>query len=173
MQTIADQVDEIDKISSRIAYEIDSHEGEIIPFIEEQMELLQSKGADLADLLFHILSKLETQAEAIKALRDKYADMVQARENRVDSIREWIKSIILHMGKKELSGSLCKLRVTDHDAVRIYAPDLIPEHYIKTKTTTAPNLVEIKKQLKLGIDVPGAALNTTHGLTPSLLREVK
>lgn len=110
------------------------------------------------------IKNLTAEANAIKAEEESFAKRRKALEARVDRLKDYMVREMEHAGKKSVETTLCKLTTRFSERVMV-DEDALPKTYTRSTTTVKPDKTAIKKAIKLGMIVPGAALVKSTSLT--------
>lgn len=110
--------------------------------------------------------ELEAEAEAIKAEEERLAKRRKALENKSERLKAYMMPAIEVMGGK-VKGVMASLRISRTQAVYVFDLDALPDAFKHVKTTIAPDKVALKKALKAGEDIPGAALEDRQSVVIS------
>lgn len=110
--------------------------------------------------------ELEAEAEAIKAEEDRLAKRRKALENKSSRLKTYMMPALEAMGGK-VKGVMASVRIGKSQAVTVFDLDALPDAFKHVKTTFAPDKVALKKALKAGEDIPGAALEDRQSVVIS------
>lgn len=110
--------------------------------------------------------ELEAEAEAIKAEEERLAKRRKALENKSERLKAYMMPAIEVMGGK-VKGVMASLRISRTQAVYVFDLDALPDAFKHVKTTIAPDKVALKKALKDGETIPGAALEERQSVVIS------
>lgn len=138
-------------------------EGDISLSIESETDLHEVVSACIIRL-----NELDEHAAACRRLADGYRERATALAAQVDRLRETVTEAL------QRSGAPMPLRLPEATvtisnpapSARVIDPALIPDAYMRTKVTRAPDLRSITETLRQGLDIPGAALANAR---PSLV----
>lgn len=108
--------------------------------------------------------ELEAEAEAIKAEEDRLAKRRKALENKSSRLKTYMMSALEAMGGK-VKGVMASVRIGKSQAVTVFDLDALPDAFKRVKVD--PDKVAIKKALKAGEDIPGAALEDRQSVVIS------
>ena len=146
---------------------VDRETGEILD--SEKLDALQmERGRKLEGVALWV-KDLTAEAEAVKAEADKLNARKKALDSKIDSIKTWLAAAL---NGEKLKTARCsvyqthsqKLAVADEGKLISFLQTLEkPERFLRFKE---PELQkdEIKKALKDGFVIPGAALETTESV---------
>lgn len=110
--------------------------------------------------------ELEAEAEAIKAEEDRLAKRRKALEGKAARLKTYLMPALEAMGGK-VKGVMVSLRIGTTQAVKVLDLEALPEAFRRIKTTIDPDKVALKKALKDGETIPGAALEERQSVVIS------
>lgn len=110
--------------------------------------------------------ELEAEAEAIKAEEDRLAKRRKALEGKAARLKAYMMPAIESMGGK-VKGVMASLRISRTQAVYVFDLDALPDAFKRVVTKVDPDKVALKKALKSGEDIPGAALEDRQSVVIS------
>lgn len=103
-----------------------------------------------------VYKEIVAEADAIASERKR----LMARENglrrRAESLRGYVQSCMESCGKKRVETARAKVTSRKTSSVAITDETAVPELYLRH--TWSPDKTAIRKALKAGMDVPGAAI---------------
>lgn len=147
-------------------YELSDSMNQVAAMIENGEEGLE-------DTLASIETSFQDKAESIlKLWRSKLAERdiikseiyrLQQRAEKLDKDATWLYSYVeremLATNTTEIKSSLFSIKLgLNPQRVEVLNQSAIPNHYIRTNLTVAPDKVAIKAALERGEDVPGCEL---------------
>ena len=106
--------------------------------------------------------ELKAEAEAIKAEEERR----KALENKSERLKAYMMPALEAMGGK-VKGVMVSLRIGTTQAVKVLDLEALPEAFRRIKTTIDPDKVALKKALKDGETIPGAALEERQSVVIS------
>ena len=107
--------------------------------------------------------ELEAEAEAIKAEEDRLAKRRKALENKSSRLKTYMMPALEAMGGKVKAS----VRIGKSQAVTVFDLDALPDAFKRVVTKVDPDKVALKKALKAGEDIPGAALEDRQSVVIS------
>lgn len=110
------------------------------------------------------IKNLEADVEAMKAEEKKLAERRRVLENKAEYMRAYVGHSMAVFGDLKLETARVALSFRKSEALVIADGAEIPEAYVVTKTTTAPDKAALKKALKAGAIIPGVAIETRQNL---------
>ena len=155
------------EIDAAILECVDMETGEI--FDPEKLDALQMERNQKLEGVALWVKDLKAEAAAVKEEADKLNARKKAIDNKVDSMKQWL---LYALGGEKLKTPRCnvyqthsqKLNVPDEPGLISFLQTLNePEKFLRFKE---PELKkdDIKKALKDGYEIPGAALEETESL---------
>lgn len=110
--------------------------------------------------------ELKAEAEAIKAEEERLAKRRKALENKSERLKNYMMPALEAMGGK-VKGVMASVRIGKSQAVTVFDIDALPDAFKHVKTTIDPDKVALKKALKSGEVIPGAALEDRQSVVIS------
>ena len=110
--------------------------------------------------------ELRAEAEAIKAEEERLAKRRKALENKSERLKNYMMPALEAMGGK-VKGVMASVRIGKSQAVTVFDIDALPDAFKHVKTTIDPDKVALKKALKSGEVIPGAALEDRQSVVIS------
>lgn len=110
--------------------------------------------------------ELNAEAEAIKAEEERLAKRRKSLENKSERQKAYMMPALEAMGGK-VKGVMASLRISKTQAVTVFDLGALPDAFKHVKTTIAPDKVALKKALKSGEVIPGAALEDRQSVVIS------
>ena len=110
--------------------------------------------------------ELKAGAGAIKAEEERLAKRRKALENKSERLKNYMMPALEAMGGK-VKGVMASVRIGKSQAVTVFDIDALPDAFKHVKTTIDPDKVALKKALKSGEVIPGAALEDRQSVVIS------
>ena len=110
--------------------------------------------------------ELKAEADAIKAEEERLAKRRKALENKSERLKNYMQPALEAMGGK-VKGVMASVRIGKSQAVTVFDLDALPDAFKRVVTKVDPDKVALKKALKAGEDIPGAALEDRHSVVIS------
>lgn len=110
------------------------------------------------------IKNLEADVEAMKAEEKKLAERRRVLENKAERMRDYVARSMQTFGDPRIETARVALSFRKSEALVIADGAEIPEAYVVTKTTTAPDKTALKKALKAGEVIPGVTIEQRHNL---------
>ena len=118
---------------------------------------------------------LDAEAEAIKAEEKKRADRRKTKENLAERLKKRINDDItwqftdeegnvdmVGLNKFRFDSPKAYISYRKSEKVNVLDAEKLPSEFVTVKTETKPNLTEIKKAIKNGVDFSGVVELTTN-----------
>ena len=135
----------------------DEETGEIV-FDADNLDALETeRNAKLEGVALYIKS-LEAEADAMKAEEKALAERRAVREKKAERLRRYRSDSMLALGDTKLETARVSLRFRKSESVVIEDQASLPVEFLKVKMTETPDKTAIKKAIKAGAEVAGAAL---------------
>lgn len=110
--------------------------------------------------------ELEAEAATLKAEEDRLAKRHKALENKASRLKTYLMPALEAMGGK-VKGVMASLRISKTQAVTVFDIDALPDAFKRVVTKVDPDKVALKKALKDGETIPGAALEERQSVVIS------
>lgn len=100
-------------------------------------------------------------AEARRQEAAFIADSAKKLEESAERLKRFVCRVLSQLGTEEIAGARWKLsRQRNPPSCDVFAPDLLPHTYhIEVPATTRVDKAAVLRDLKAGIELPGAQLN--------------
>lgn len=166
-QSLVALAEEAARVEGMILRYAEEHHGEINEQLAEYLDSIESGITVKADQYKWVLDRIEAAEEQLSTYVQKYREAAASLANAREAMRDRIKTAILSLGGKSVSGrqwrfqlaaTQPKLIITDEAALREN-----PE-FLETVTEVRLRKDVIKARLLAGEVVPGASLEETLGL---------
>lgn len=163
-------------------YEISQGMAEVEALILEE-ELDADQAADLMDQMNDLFSdkvqditrligNLEMKARAIKGEEERLVELVESAKSRRKSLEHRVDWLADYIQRHMEANQIKKLEypefivsvVNRTPVVRINDLEVVPDDYIKVKTSVVADKVKIREAIKDGKSIPGAELLENKGL---------
>ena len=127
--------------------------------IADTLEGLQGSLEDKAVNVAKFFKNLEATAVAIKEAEQRMSQRRKAIENRVTSMKDYLKQNMESCGITRIESPWFALSIAKNPAaVEITDEDTIPDDFVEIVTTRKIDKTAIKKAVESGAEVPGAVL---------------
>ena len=143
------------EIDRRILETVDMETGEIIDL--EMLDELQMERDQKIENIACWIKNLQSDAEALKAQKQSFADRQRVAENKVASLKKYLSD---YLAGQKFSTAKVAISFRKSESVQINDINAIAEFdtgYLKYKEPEADKTA-IKKALKDGIAIPGVEL---------------
>lgn len=146
------------EISNEILNCVDMETGEVID--EGKLSQLQMAFDDKVEGIALWIKDLLSDADAIKAEKDKLADRQRVCENKAKRLKDYLSGFL---GGQKFSTPWVAISYIKSESVEVQDVSGLPEEYLKFSAPTADK-TKVKKALKDGIKVEGAMLVEKHNI---------
>lgn len=129
---------------------------------KESVSLLLVEKSNQLEL---ILKDLESKEEKCKEIADFYAKKAKQANEKRKALKELIITAMKGLGAKRLETETGTFTIKNNaPSLKIDNEDLIPQKFVSYIQTRKIEKNEIKKEIKNGVEIPGAHLETTQSL---------
>lgn len=145
-----------EEIENLINGSLDRETGEVAPDFEEKYTELNMGRNDKIDNTLAYIKNKQAEADAF----DGEIKRLTALKKSAEAEADWLKGYLsrnMEAGKEIFTSAHGKISWRKSERV-ITEINQLPEEYIKVVTEVKPILVDIKKDIKAGKEVPGAKL---------------
>lgn len=137
-------------------YVFDEETGEVFWSSDDLDRLAETYDAKVEACGCYI-KNLQAEAEMLKAEEQALAKRRKAIESKEKWMRDYLLANLQEFGEAGFSAK-AKVSTRKSEAVQVLDVSAIPDEYMRVKTTATPDKAAIKKALKNGESVPGAAI---------------
>lgn len=125
--------------------------------IHDTMGAIQAEFEDKGKAIAMITLNIDGDLEAIQSQIDRLTERKRIINNRRESLKEYLRQNMEASGISKISHPLFTITLgKGRPVVVIDNEKAIPDDYVNTKVTSAPDKAMIAKAIKEGVDVPGA-----------------
>lgn len=129
---------------------------------KESVGLLLKEKSNQLEL---ILKDLESKEEKCKEIADFYAKKAKQANEKRKALKELIITTMKGLGTKRLETETGTFTIKNNTpSLKIDNEDLIPQKFVNYIQTRKIEKNEIKKEIKNGVEIPGAHLETSQSL---------
>lgn len=147
------------EINQQLLDTMDLDTGEIID-TEKFYELQLERNEKLENVALWYKNLL-SEAAAYKAEKDVFAEKQKRAEAKADSLKKYLDSALNGSKFETVKVNVSYRKST---SVEVVDQTLIPEQYLRTVTTVAPDKTEIAKALKVGEQIDGVQLKESSNI---------
>jgi hypothetical protein len=134
---------------------VDCETGEIVD--QEKLDgLMMERSAKIESVALWV-KNLESDAVAYKAEKEAFAQREKQASDKAKRLKEWLARVC--EGEK-FSTAKCAVSFRTSESVAIAEGAIIPDAYMRTKTTSEPDKTVIKDALKTGVEIIGCQIVT-------------
>ena len=156
------ELKEINNIVNFLDSENNELDEKTINDTKESVGLLLKEKSNQLEL---ILKDLESKEEKCKEIADFYAKKAKQANEKRKALKELIITTMKGLGAKRLETETGTFTIKNNaPSLKIDNEDLIPQKFVSYIQTRKIKKNEIKKEIKNGVEIPGAHLETTQSL---------
>lgn len=115
-----------------------------------------------ADGVARLIKNLESESDAISAEVKRLQDRKKALENKIDSVKSYLKREMERIGIKKIQSSLFTISIQDNPPATRVDETLLDDQWWRIKKE--PDVSRIKEALKEGEEILGARLEVGTSL---------
>ena len=149
-----------EQLRNAIEFGCDPETGEIID--TAAMEALEMARDEKIENICLYIKDLKAEAVALDNEKKALEARKAAAEKKSDSLSRYLQAML---DGEKFKTARCAVSYRKTQAVNIVDETLIPNEYLRFKTTSAPDKTAIKDAIKAGKDVPGAMLEERQSMT--------
>ena len=140
-------------------------EGELIPELNEALQLTSRELQDKAVSYGYVIKHYQDQEAIIKAEIDRLKNLQAGVKKRTETVTDRIKTAMQEFGIDKIEGGTLTLKLSKSKSVNVYDQDKLEERFLRTKTVVEPDKVAIKEAiLKDGELIEGAEIKENTNL---------
>lgn len=140
---------------------------EVELFKEIMKEEVQKAYKDFEEYMNKVSYKRQEISMKLAWLKDEQAriqSLVESKEKELKRMDNFINFLMQSFQKDKLETNLYKISYRKSESVEIINEEMIPQEFMKEKTTVAPDKTAIKEALKNWAEVPGATIKINNNL---------
>jgi hypothetical protein len=150
---ISEQYKEVQKLID------DDESGSMREAIADTMQMIEGDFQDKAQAVVSLTFNMGGSITALDKEIERLQDKKKVIQNKVDSIRDYLKMNMEATGISKIECPLFTITLTKPaKQVEITDEALLPDEFVRVKTTVAPDKVALAKALKEGKEITGAIL---------------
>ena len=131
---------------------------------DDVMEYLREELENKSSNIVRYIRNLELENVVAKTEIDRLEEIKKNREKKINSLKGYIKGILLELDKKKIETDLGNLSLRKTTSVEIIDLSKIPKEYLIVKEEVTPSKKMIGDSLKKKIAVSGAILKEDYSL---------
>ncbi len=156
------ELKEINNIANFLDSENNELDEKTINDTKESVELLLEEKSEQLEL---ILKELEAKEEKCKEIADFYAIKAKQANEKKKALKELILGAMQKLNAKKIETVTGTFTIRNNaPSLKIDNEDLIPQKFVSYIQTRKIEKNEIKKEIKNGVEIPGAHLETSQSL---------
>lgn len=140
---------------------------EVELFKEIMKEEVQKAYKDFEEYMNKVSYKRQEISMKLAWLKDEQAriqSLVESKEKELKRMDNFINFLMQSFQKDKLETNLYKISYRKSESVEIINEEMIPQEFMKEKTTVAPDKTAIKEALKNWAEVPGVTIKINNNL---------
>lgn len=140
---------------------------EVELFKEIMKEEVKKACKDFEEYMNKVSYKRQEISMKLAWLKDEQAriqSLVESKEKELKRMDNFINFLMQSFQKDKLETNLYKISYRKSESVEIINEEMIPQEFMKEKTTVAPDKTAIKEALKNWAEVPGATIKINSNL---------
>lgn len=140
---------------------------EVELFKEIMKEEVQKAYKDFEEYMNKVSYKRQEISMKLAWLKDEQVriqSLVESKEKELKRMDNFINFLMQSFQKDKLETNLYKISYRKSESVEIINEEMIPQEFMKEKTTVAPDKTAIKEALKNWAEVPGATIKINSNL---------
>ena len=130
---------------------------DVMEYLKEE---LQNKGTNI----LKYVRNLELEAISAKTEIERLEDVKKNRENKVKSLKGYLKNILMFLDKKKIETELGNYNLRKSSKVEIIDMSKIPEECLRIKQEVLPDKMLIAQKMKNGEKIVGAVIVEDYNL---------
>lgn len=135
----------------------DGETGEILT-VEQLLDSLEMDFKDKIDNIACYIKNLNADIDALKAEENNLAERRRVKENKVESLKNYLSMNLSIAGYNRFETTRCALSFRKSKQVEIQEGTELPEAYITTKITEQPNKKALKEAIEAGEVIDGVSI---------------
>ena len=132
--------------------------------LKDTLEALEGEIEVKAENTGLVIKNLEVYAQGLKEESKRLLDRAKSIESNINSLKNNLAYSLQATGKTKFKTEHFNFSFRKSESVSITDQSLLPADYINVKTTETPNKTAIKKAIKSGKVIMGAALLESQNL---------
>lgn len=130
---------------------------DVMEYLKEE---LQNKGTNI----LKYIRNLELEAISVKTEIERLEDVKKNRENKVKSLKGYLKNILILLDKKKIETELGNYNLRKSSKVEIIDISKLPEECLRIKQEISPDKALIAQKMKNGEEIAGAVIVEDYNL---------
>lgn len=148
---------QISKEFQELAVLAETADEDLAVAIHDTMGAIQAEFEDKGKAIAMLTLNIDGDLEAIQSQIDRLTERKRIINNRKESLKEYLRTNMDAAGISKISHPLFTISLGKGKPIVVIDNERdIPDDYMRTKVTSAPDKAEIAKAIKEGIEVPGA-----------------
>jgi hypothetical protein len=144
--------------------QLEESDGELTPELEQALIIAEQELEIKSVGYAHVIRKVESDVGIIAAEIKRLQALKKAKETTVERLKTSVETAMELFGIKKVETPTMVLTLRPSESVTIEDESKLPKEFIVAKTTYTPDKVAIKKAIKAGEPVSGAAITINQNL---------
>jgi hypothetical protein len=148
---------QISKEFQELAVLAETADEDLAVAIHDTMGAIQAEFEDKGKAIAMLTLNIDGDLEAIQSQIDRLTERKRIINNRKESLKEYLRTNMEAAGISKISHPLFTISLGKGKPIVVIDSERdIPDDFMRTKVTSAPDKAEIAKAIKEGVEVPGA-----------------
>lgn len=130
---------------------------DVMEYLKEE---LQNKGTNI----LKYIRNLELEAISVKTEIERLEDVKKNRENKVKSLKGYLKNILMLLDKKKIETEFGNYNLRKSSKVEIVDMSKLPEECLRLKQEVLPDKILIAQKMKNGEKIAGVVIVEDYNL---------
>lgn len=144
-----------------LSFSVDDETGELLATVDDLDALAVSKH----DKLEACGCWIKSQQALVDAIKEEQRNLMARRKHAEAAIERMKVYVADHMDSKTFETPKVRMQKRRSTKVDVYDPDSVPDEYQKVEVSVTFDKRKMAKDMKGGVGVPGAALETSDTLS--------
>lgn len=131
---------------------------------EDVMGYLKEELQNKSTNILKYIRNLELEAISVKTEIERLEDVKKNRENKVKSLKGYLKNVLMLLDKKKIETELGNYNLRKSSKVEIIDMSKIPEECLRIKQEVLPDKMLIAQKMKNGEKIVGAVIVEDYNL---------
>lgn len=131
---------------------------------EDVMGYLKEELQNKSTNILKYIRNLELEAISVKTEIERLEDVKKNRENKVKSLKGYLKNVLIFLDKKKIETELGNYNLRKSSKVEIIDMSRLPEECLRIKQEVLPDKMLIAQKMKNGEEIEGAVIVEDYNL---------
>jgi hypothetical protein len=138
--------------------------GELTPEIETSLQITEKELQEKAIGYSYVIKQLDSDVDVIDSEIKRLTDLKKSRNNAKERLKDTLKNAMITCGIEEIKSATLKINFRKSESTEIENEALIPAFYWVTKEVRTIDKAAIKKDIKFGLNIPGAYISENKNI---------